>query len=80
MADQGHVPLTNIFAGTATLGAGGLIAVPLSQILATSSVQVSSAAANNTGTLEYTINVGVGFTITSSQAGDTGLVSWLVAL
>lgn len=80
MADEGRAPLTNILAGVATLGAGGLIAVPLKQIKATSSVQVSSAALNNTGQLEYTINVGVGFTITSNQAGDTGSVSWLVVL
>lgn len=80
MADQGHVPLTNLFAGVATLGAGGLVAVPLSQILATSTVLLSVAAANNTGTMEYTISPGVGFSIQSSQAGDTGLVSWLVAL
>ncbi len=75
-----HAPLTNIFKGTATLGAGGTVAVSLPQILSTSVVLLTMAATNNTGTPEYAITAGTGFTISSSQAGDTGSVSWLVVL
>lgn len=74
-----HAPLTNIFKGTATFIAGSAT-VSLPQILSTSIVLLSMAATNNTGTPEYAITAGTGFVISSSQAGDTGSVSWLVVL
>lgn len=76
--DKTTVPLTNMFYGVATLGAGGTVAIALTEIDADSAVFLTMAATNNTGTPEYAITAGVGFTITSSQAGDTGNVSWMV--
>lgn len=78
LLDRIPVPVTQMYCGVATLGAGGTATIAFKDITANSIVLLSMAATDNTGTPEYAITAGTGFVISSSQAGDTGNVSWVV--
>lgn len=62
--------------GTATLVAG-TVTVALASITASSKIFLVEASATPSA-LGYTINAGVGFTITSANGADTSKVSWMV--
>lgn len=74
---------TNSLAGNSILGAGtavlvaGSKAVALATITAGSKVLLTAASGAPVNALGYTLNAGVGFTITSENGGDTNTVSWL---
>ena len=63
-------------AGTATLVAGSK-AVALTSITAASKVILTAANGAPVNAYGYTLNAGVGFTITSENGADTSTVSWL---
>lgn len=74
---------TNALAGSSILGVGtatlvaGTVTVALASIAAGSKVLLTPADATPNA-LGYTINAGVGFTITSASGADTSVVSYVV--
>lgn len=69
---------TNAKAGNATLVAG-TVTVGCTGITASSIIQLTVKTIGGTpGTLSYTLNAGVGFTINSSNAADTSVVTFTV--
>jgi hypothetical protein len=89
LANDGSVPMSlegSAFAtsapiaGEATLS-GGTIAVASTAVDTVSNIQITrrtTGASGTPGFLTFTRNAGVGFTINSSSATDTSVVSWLV--
>jgi hypothetical protein len=75
--------VTELLAGSLTLAMGtatlvaGTVTVALPAITAGSKIQLTEASATPNA-LGYTINAGVGFTITSASGADTSVVSYTV--
>jgi len=75
---------TTSMAGVVMLGAGttvlvaGTKAVALPTVTAASKVLLTAASGAPANVLGYTLNAGVGFTITSESGADTSTVSYLV--
>jgi len=66
-------------ASNATLGPAGTIVVANASVTANSIIILSRQTVGaNPGILSYVVNPGVGFTISSNNNGDNGVISYII--